>query len=105
VDFANFDPDGEYKGRYRIGRYSLLPKQLAIQGLQHVVRNTLLRHLYVDIDMVNAHPSIIVQFFRYLDIRHLRKHVDRRADSFEYFRQKTGLPSRYCKQSIAFSTS
>lgn len=103
-DFSKFDPDGDNNGSYRIGWFF---STNAGQNIWHMARNTLLRDKYVDFDMVNCHPTIMVQMLAHIKDQlpkwnlYLSEDGRGRQDIFDEVKTKTGLPYRYVKAVVA----
>ena len=49
------------KGVLNVGRY-FAEGALSLQSFKKQIRHTLARDYYVDVDMVNAHPTILMQY-------------------------------------------
>ncbi len=83
-------------GRYYGGDGSL-------ETLEQDIRATLCSELYTDIDIVNCHPTLIVQYARKhfnLDMPYLQKYVDNRQDFFNKMYEEHDLEESIVKNSI-----
>jgi len=100
ANYKSFDPDGNFKGSYRLGRYCARHGG-SMQGMRRVIRNTLAYESYHDIDMANAHPNFAAQLFHHLPIPTYLAYASDRQHFIEDFTSATGLGGSYCKQIVA----
>ncbi len=83
-------------GRYYGGDGSL-------ETLEQDIRATLCSKLYTDIDIVNCHPTLIVQYAKHhfnIDMPYLQKYVDNRQDFFNKMYNEYNLEESVVKNSI-----
>ena len=98
--YKKFDPENRFKGCYRLGRYYAKGGG-SMQGLWHMIRNTLAHESYWDIDMVNAHPKLAAQLFGHLPIPTYLAYASNRQHFLDEFTGATGLGAAYCKKAVA----
>jgi len=79
-------------------------KSLSLQGMYRMIRHTIAHEFYVDLDLVNAHPSLLAHVIcpRYkLDCPRLLEYVNQREEIIEQILQVNPGVSRDCvKQTI-----
>ena len=88
-------------GRLGYGRY--YGGDGSLETLEQDIRATLCSELYTDIDIVNCHPTLIVQYAkRYfnLDMPYLQKYVDNRQDFFNKMYEEHDLEESIVKNII-----
>ena len=100
ANYKSFDPDGNFKGSYSLGRYCARHGG-SMQGMKRVIRNTIAYESYHDIDMANAHPNFAAQLFHHLPIPTYLAYASDRQHFIEAFTSATGLGGSYCKQIVA----
>ena len=100
TNYKKFDPEGRFKGCYRLGRYYARSGG-SMQGLWHVLRNTLAHASYWDMDMVNAHPKLAAQLFGHLSIPTYLAYASNRKRFLDEFTGATGLGAAYCEKAVA----
>lgn len=98
INYSKYDKGSQFKGSYYIGRSF---SRGTTQGMWRMVRNTLMRLHMLDIDMVNAHPSIAGQLFGHLDIPTYLDYARDRNEFFGTFAEFTGLGSAWCKKVVS----
>lgn len=83
---------------YKVGR--IYPKgSLSLGSLRRKLRGTLTRHLYYDIDIKNAHPTILLQLFLKAGIRleNLRDYVLKRDEILGELMETLNISRRRAK--------
>lgn len=85
INYISNSQNGEIEVRYRqiggIGRHYAVAG-LSMQGMTKFIRQTISKGLYKDIDMVNAHPVILLHLARKygFECTYLTKYVERREE-------------------------
>lgn len=75
---------------------------LSLQSLPREIRHTISNELYVDIDIVNCHPNLLIQYAEKNNLRckYIKLYSDNREDFFKKFKNECNLDRDYIKKSI-----
>lgn len=77
-------------------------KETSLQGMPRVIRHLICKENYIDIDIKNAHPSILLQICNEnnYDCSSLKYYIENRDDCLKELIQKTGQSKDSIKASI-----
>lgn len=92
-----------YSGACQVGRRYCKAERgnaFTIQTLSREVRFTLYEDNYIEIDIVNALPTILFHFFGHLGLPYLERYID---DRDKYLNSIEGVPPSIVKKSIIMS--
>jgi hypothetical protein len=92
-----------YQGARQVGRRYCKPEKgtsATIQTISREVRNTLYGDNYIEIDIVNALPTILYHFFGHLGLPHLERYVN---DRDNFINSIDGVPPDIVKKAVITS--
>ena len=96
INYISNSQNGIINVRYRqireVGRYYAVAG-LSMQGMARFIRQTIANGLYKDIDMVNAHPVILLYLAKKykFECTYLKKYVEKREEIIAKVVNKYGL--------------
>ena len=100
TSYKKYDPKGAFEGCHNLGRY-YAKSGGSMQGVWHIIRNTLAYDSYFDIDMANAFPTFAAQLFGHLQIPVYLSYAKNRHHFIEEFTTATGLGAAHCKKVVS----